>query len=125
MGLSALPNSELPIDSLQVLQEWEGYVIEIRDDEFVARLIDITAGKKYESEEAIIPMAEISEHDASHMIIGGIFRWVIGYEDSPEGRRKRVSQIAFRDMPKMTEEDFAEGRAWAEGIVSAFNTREE
>ncbi len=109
------------MSTFRALQEWEGYVVEIREDEFVARLVDLTAGKKYESEEAVIPMVEISDHDASRIAIGSIFRWVIGYERSPEGTRKRVSQIVFRDLPRMTEKDFADGREWAKGILAAFD----
>ena len=67
---------------LYPLQEWEGRVVDIGEDEFVARLVNSTAGCTCESDEAIIPVAEISEHDASRMVIGSIFRWVIGYKRS-------------------------------------------
>ncbi len=72
----------------QALQEWEGYVVEINDDEFVACLIDLAAGHSHESEEAIIPLIELSEHDRVGIEIGGIFRWVIGYECSPQGNQE-------------------------------------
>lgn len=103
------------------LQEWEGYVVAIEADEFVARLVDLTAGSSHESEEAIIPLTEISEHDASNMAVGSIFHWAIGYERSPDGARKRVSQIVFRDLPRMTATDLREGREWARKIASSFN----
>ncbi len=103
--------------TLHALQEWEGYVVDIGNDEFVARLLDLSAGRIHESEEAIIPMAEISEHDASRMVAGSIFRWVIGYERSPEGTRKRVSQIVFRDLPRVTESDLQQGEEWASKVA--------
>ena len=106
--------------TFHALQEWEGYVVDIGKDEFTARLIDLTAGHAHESEEAVIPLAEVSEYDASRMCVGRIFRWVIGYERSVEGTRRRVSQIVLRDLPRMTESDFRTGREWAESIVSAF-----
>ena len=59
----------------QVLQEWEGYVIDIGEDEFTARLLDLTAGSSHEEEEAVIPLAEISEDDLKHLRLGSIFRW--------------------------------------------------
>ncbi len=110
--------------TLYPLQEWEGHVVRIdaEADGFVARLVDLTAGHSHESEEAVIPMAEISEHDASRMAVGSIFRWVIGYERSPEGTRKRVSQIVFRDLPRMTANDLAKGAAWARKVVSALGS---
>ena len=70
----------------------------------------------YESAEAIILMAEISERDASRMVLGSIFRWVIGNEDSPKGTRKQVSRIVFRDLPKITEEDLRQGKEWARKV---------
>jgi len=107
-----------PGATLHALQEWEGYVVEIEDDEFVARLIDLTAGRSYESEEATIPLSELSGDDASRMVLGSIFRWVIGYECSPEGTRKRVSQIVFRDLPRATEADVREGKEWARRVAA-------
>ena len=106
--------------TLHALQEWEGYVVEVNGDEFVARLVDLTAGSTHEEEEAVIPMVEISECDVATVRVGSIFRWVIGYERSPAGTKKRVSQIVFRDMPRMTERDFREGRRWARETMRAF-----
>lgn len=107
--------------SLHVLQEWEGYVVEMRGDEFVARLVDLTAGSTHEEEEAIIPKAMISGNDLATAVVGSIFRWVIGYERSPGGtKKKRVSRIVFRDLPRMTERDFREGRRWARETMRAF-----
>ena len=99
--------------TIHALQEWEGYVVEIGESDFLARLVDLTAGLTHETDEAIISMAEISESDASRLVVGGIFRWVIGYEHSPAGTRKRVSQIVFRDLPRVTDTDLRQGEAWA------------
>ena len=109
-----------PSATLHALQEWEGYVVEMDDHEFVVRLVDLTAGSTHEEEEAVIPLAEISERDAATVRVGSIFRWVIGYERSPFGTKKRVSQIVFRDLPRMTERDFGEGRRWARETMRAF-----
>jgi len=113
-----------PRPTFHALQEWEGYVVDvdIEDDEFVARLIDLTAGRSYESEEATIPLSELSEDDASRMVLGSIFRWVIGYKRSPEGTKERVSHIVFRDLPRVTEADLREGEEWARGVSAVFNS---
>lgn len=102
-----------PTTTLHPLQEWEGYILEIGPKDFVARLIDLTASSTHENEEAVIPLAEISEEDAAKMSPGSIFRWVIGYERSPSGTKKRVSQIVFRDLPAITKTDIREGESWA------------
>ena len=123
-GVLAYPAMSLPLTikpaprttTLHPLQEWEGYVTEITEDEFVARLIDITAGLPYESEEAVIPFAEVSDHEALDMDVGSIFRWVIGYERASRGIRKLVSRIVIRDLPRMTERELREGREWAHRV---------
>lgn len=105
--------------TFHALQEWEGYVVAVEDGEIVARLVDITAGLSYETLEANIPLAEISQYDADNLKAGSIFRWVVGYERSPEGDKKRVSQIVFRDLSRMTENDRIEGERWADMIMQS------
>ncbi len=105
--------------TFHALQEWEGYVLEIHGDEFVARLVDLTAGSSHEEEEATIPLAAISAADATMLREGGIFRWVIGYQLDPSGTKKRVSQIVFRDLPRLTERDMQQRREWARETIQA------
>ena len=111
--------------TLHALQEWEGYVLEKRVDEFVALLSDLTSGdtriqsRGIPKEEAIIPLAEISNDDVKKLRLGSIFRWVIGYERSPSGTKRRVSQIVFRDLPTMTEQDRRAGAEWAKRVTQS------
>ena len=98
---------------LDVLQEWEGYVVEIRGDEFVAGLVDLTAGSSHEEEEAIIPLTELADDEAAALRPGAVFRWVIGYERDTGELGRRVSQIVFRDPPSLTERDLQQAREWA------------
>ena len=111
-----------PTASLVALQEWEGYVTEISEEGFTARLIDLTADSPYEEEEASIPLAEISEDDAESMRLGSVFRWAIGYERSPSGTKRRVSQIVFRNLPAVTPSDRREGEKWARAVLRSFDT---
>lgn len=108
-----------PPVTLHALQEWEGYVTEINDTEFTAKLTDLTAKATYAGEEAIIPIDEISEADADKMQVGSIFRWVIGYERR-SGAKRRVSHIVFRDLPAITKTDLRDGEEWARKIMTAF-----
>ena len=125
-GLSPVVNLPLPLPrrapmaSFHALQEWEGYVVEMRAADFVARLTDLTAGASHEQEEAIIPLTELSDHDAARIAAGSVFRWVIGYERSSAGTKKRVSQIVLRDLPAVTEADLRDGEEWARETMRAF-----
>ena len=123
VSLPPLPSHHPPPVTLHALQEWEGYVVEIGEEEFVARPIDITAGASYEEEEATIPISALSDDDAARMQKGSIFRWVVGYERSVAGTKKRVSRIVFRDLPAMTESDCKAGAAWVRETMRAFDPR--
>ena len=107
--------------SFHALQEWEGHVLDVDKTNFLARLLDVTAGAMHEEEEAIIPRVELSEDDDAKMRIGSIFRWVIGYERSQTGTKKRVSQIVFRDLPAITSNDLQEGEAWAQEMARSLD----
>ena len=110
------PVSPVPTPTLHPIQEWEGCVTEIRSDEFVADLLDLTAGDAVEAEEAVISKHELSPEDRSRLAIGSFFWWVVGYEASVGSARKHVSQIVFPDLPPMTEADLDRGRDWADWL---------
>ncbi len=107
--------------SFRALQEWEGYVTRVDRINFVARLADVTSGASHEEEEAVIPRTELSDADDTRLRVGHIFRWVIGYERSPAGTKKRVSQIVFRDLPAITHRDLQEGEDWAQEMARSLN----
>ncbi len=94
--------------SLHAQQEWEGYVVEIIEFNFVANLIDLTAKAVVEKEEAVIPLEELSDCDQAMLEVGSIFRWVIGYENFPSGTKRRVSHIVFRDLSAISESELKE-----------------
>jgi len=115
------PRADTATASLHALQEWEGHVSDVRETDFVALLIDLSADRSHEDEEAVIPRMELSDADDAKLRAGRIFRWVIGYERSPSGTRKRVSQIVFRDLPTITKRDIKEGAAWAREMAEFLN----
>ena len=120
--VARLPENQTQSPTLHALQQWEGYVLERTTEEFTARLVDITGGASREQEEAVIPLAELADHEAAKATPGAIFRWVIGYERAPRKPQKRVSVIVFRDLPVITESDRRAGVAWAEDILQAFKS---
>ena len=111
--ISRLPPAR---ETFHALQEWEGVVTGIGDQEFLARLIDVTSDAAVDEEEATFPIAEVSEQDVERMREGSVFRWVIGYERSAMGQKKRISQIVFRDLPALTVADVERGNRWAISI---------
>ena len=111
-----LPEVFIPV------QEWEGYIVEIGTDDFVGRLLDITCGDKSEKEEAVIPLDNLSEDDAATIALGKVFRLVIGHRIAVGGKKTDVARVVFRDLPRITEEDWEEGRKWADEVLRAFET---
>ena len=108
--------------TLHALQEWEGWVVDIGDDDFISHLVDLTAGAtasahEWIEEEATIPLSELSDDDRRKMELGSIFRWVIGYRRTPSGTKQRISEIVFRDLPAITTQDLAYGEEWATKIA--------
>lgn len=108
--------SDVPTATLHPTQKWEGRVIEIRDDEFDARLLDLTAGNDVDREVATIPLREVGAEDRALMHVDSIFHWVIGYERTVGGARRCVSRIVFLDPPRLTKRDCEKGRKWAEWL---------
>jgi hypothetical protein len=103
--VSVRSKSAFAITSLSALQEWEGYVVAVEGDHFIADMVDLTAGRTRPDQQATIPLAELSESDLLKLAPGRIFRWAIGYQRNRAGTKSRVSQIIFRDLPRWTTAD--------------------
>ena len=121
VGFPALPRLPRARATFHALQEWEGVVVGVGNAEFQARLVDLTAKTQLGEEEATIPMVEVSDHDVTKVRDGSVFRWVIGYERSAIGQKKRVSVIVFRDLPAVTQSDLRRGEEWASSILQALD----
>ena len=111
-----LPEVFIPV------QEWEGYIVEIGSVDFVGRLLDITCGDKIEKEEAVIPLDNLSKEDAATIALGRVFRLVIGHTVAEGGKKTNVTRVVFRDLPRITDEDWEEGGKWADEVLRAFET---
>jgi len=92
------------------LQKWEGYVTEVGQDTFHARLIPLLGeGSDLEAE---IWIEEIDGEDRTLLQPGAIFYWSIGYLDRPSGRQ-RTSIIRFQRLPVWTKRELEAARAEA------------
>jgi hypothetical protein len=99
------------------LQKWEGIVLDVMTDAFLARLIDLT--RKGADEEAEFPMDEISAEDKPLVRPGAIFYWNIGYHTSYSGQRTRTSIMRFRRLPAWTQREIDAAKQEAERIGKA------
>lgn len=92
---------EIPPRRFEILQRWEGVVVERTGDDFTVELRDLTSSKGT-TEIGELCMNELSEDDRSMVREGAVLYWNIGYETSPAGSRRRVSDIRFRRSPVWT-----------------------
>jgi len=106
--------------SFRVVQEWECCVQDISDDNtvFNAQLIDITRNRQYPDEEADFGIENVDEADRHLIKIGGIFKWMIGYEYPFVGKKKLTSKIHFVRMPVFTEQDIIRAEKKAEQFMN-------
>jgi hypothetical protein len=106
-------------DRFLVLQQWEGFVTEVGFDFFGVKLIDLTAGKTNVSEEAELPISDLSEDDRKILQEGAVLRWLIGYRISPHGTRQRFSSIFLRRVAGPTEDRISEIRREASKLAAS------
>jgi hypothetical protein len=99
------------------LQAWEGVVLEVMSDSFMARLVDLT--NRGADEEAELPMNEISDDDKTLVRPGAIFYWDIGYHTNYSGQRMRSSLIRFRRLPAWTQREIEAAKREADRIGKA------
>ena len=78
-----------------------GYVVEVNDEGFIARLSDVMKGQKEnEDTEVEIPKEEVDPAHLYKLREGAVFRWVISYVSEPGKNRYRSSVLIFRQLPR-------------------------
>jgi len=91
------------INTADIKQKWEGYVVSVKDNTFIARIIPTKGeGVKQQVE---IRKTEIPLYQQESIEIGAVFYWSIGYFDTSTGRKKK-SIIDFRRRLKWDIVDF-------------------
>jgi hypothetical protein len=109
-----LPAVEQP--RFVVLQKWEGVVLSVGNDMFIARLINQTDSGP--DQEAEFSKDEIDKPDHPLMQPGAIFYWTLGYSDSPGGQRNRISSLRFRRLPAWNKSDIDTTKLEARSLLS-------
>lgn len=108
------------VAQIVTLQTWEGFVTDVRGEEFHARLSDLTERADDDEEVVALSLSEVDEDDRELVRPGGVFRWIIGYHQRPFERRESFSSIVFRRLPAWTAEDLRAAQAQGEIIADAF-----
>lgn len=108
-----------PRASFEPIQEWEGYVVSVGAQGFLARLLDRTAELLVETEEAEFSFEDVSEDDLSLIEPGAVFRWSVGYEKRVTGVRHKISSIVFRRLPIWTAKELSLARARARDAMES------
>jgi hypothetical protein len=86
-------------ESCTVLQNWEGFVVEVGESTFTARLLDRTSNNKIDTEIAEIPFDEVEDGDRDLVREGAILYFTIRRRRMSNGRHEVVSQLVFRRLP--------------------------
>ncbi len=114
---------DVPGDTFQSLQRWEGVVTKIEEESFIARLTDLS--HKGSEEEVELPLADIPTEDRDLLEPGAIFYWAIGYRDEPSGQRQRVSMLRFRRLPVWSASELRAAGERASRVATALGRGEE
>jgi len=86
---------------VRVLQRWVGRVESVTADKFVAVLDDSTSSGSPQ-EQVELELSEVSDSDLPLLARGAAFYWSIGYRDTPEGQRERISTLRFARQPRLS-----------------------
>lgn len=82
-----------------VLQRWEGVIVDIDGEVVNARLCDLSDPSKHD-EFVEFDLVELSKSDRRIAAPGSVFYWSIGYETLLGGQIRRVSEIRLRRAPE-------------------------
>ena len=86
-------------------QNWIGFVEEITQDEFRAKLIDESSPETYEV--ASFDKEEVSPNDRDFLKPGAVFYWSVGFENN-NGQISKKSLIRFKRSVDFTRDDVDE-----------------
>ena len=98
----------------RVLQKWEGFVLEVTEDSFWARLVDLT--EEGPEEEAEFPLEKVSAEEQERVVPGAVFYWSIEYHDTSSGPSQPKSIIHFPRLPIWQKEEIENALKQAEEI---------
>ncbi len=100
-----------------IIIEWQGYVEEIREDSFTARLDEIFPDSSDGTqEEADFKISDLKPEEKPYLCLGIVFNWRIGYDEN----NKKCQELVFWKLPPLTEEQkqkaWDKAKGWVDNI---------
>lgn len=92
-----IPAETQPRESFDVVQKWHGYVLEVRDKTFLARMTTILG--EGPDQEAEIRLKAINPEDLDLLEVGAFFYWSLGYLRRTNNEVRKHSDLRFRRLP--------------------------
>ncbi len=86
------------------INEWEGIVVKISNDSFIAKLKNVKSKSRLARESGKFKLYMLSSEDQSELQLESILRWSINLEILPSGQRQNVSKIILLDTPEISAE---------------------
>ncbi len=111
------PPTYLDPDQFRVDAAFDGTILEVGGDSFIARLVN-KLDENDVQEDAEFAFDEVSKADRSLIRLGAMFYWFIGRTEKPHGQQSNTSLLRFRRLPAWTESDVIAARTRA-GILRA------
>ncbi len=113
-----------PQRRFDILQQWEGVVTDIDSDAVWAELRDLTEFAN-PAEVAELPLIEFPKADQPLIKPGSVFYWSMGYETSPGGQIRRVSEIRLRRTPEWSQHALDRMKAKARNLLVQYSSNHE
>lgn len=109
-----------PPRRFKIVQQFEGVITSVGEDALWADLEDIT-DKNRPLEVVEISHEEFSISDRELLEAGSVFYWTIGFETSPAGQVRRVSEMRVKRNPAWSARDLEKARAKGDELFNRFS----
>lgn len=121
--LIRLPPAQPSVRRFEVLQQWEGIIIEHDSEVATVELADLTnPGERKEIAE--LSLCEFAVSDRSLLGSGCVFYWTIGYDTTPGGQVRRLSEIRVRRTPRWTETEIENAKRKGQELFRQLTSNE-
>jgi pyrimidine deaminase RibD-like protein len=98
---------------------YHGYVVEVSDETFTARVVDL-ADKVQGETQAEFWIKAVCLKDRDLIRVGALFYWVIGYHEDSKGSQHYESLVCFCRKPSITQQEIEKASKEAEDMCRAF-----
>lgn len=93
-----------PSEHMYALKEWDGYVLELTEDQFISLLAPL-GDNNQETEQLTYPLDALAPQDRQNIRVGSIFRVSCGYTRKRTGTITQSMLLYFRPKSVSAERD--------------------